>query len=67
MEKQKMPPKNVPILAIPFLLAYLLLRAMVLSTIYSLACLICAPYAIINGVQPKWMDKLDEYIGIYNP
>ena len=67
MEKQKMPPKNVPILAIPFLLAFVMLRAVLFAAVNVLALFVCAPYAIITGRQPKWLDKLEEYIGIHNP
>ena len=62
-----MPPKKVPILAIPFLLVYLMVLTFLAGIINTIALLICAPYAIIKGRQPKWMDKQEEYIGIHNP
>ena len=62
-----MPPKKVPILAIPFLFMYLMALALLAGIVNTLACLVCAPYAIITGRQPKWLDKLEEYIGIHNP
>ena len=59
--------KKVPVIAIPFLIVYLLALALLAGAVTTLAKLICAPYVIVKGRPPKWADKLDEYIGIYNP
>ena len=61
-----MPPKNVPILAIPFLFAFVMLRAMLFAAVNVLALFVCAPYIIVNGTQPKWLDKLEKYFGVHS-
>ena len=58
--------KKVPVIAIPFLFAFVMLRAMLFAAVNVLALIVCAPYIIVNGTQPKWLDKLEKYFGIHS-
>ena len=59
--------KKVHAIAIPFLIVYLFALALLAGAVTAIAKLVCVPYVIVKGRPPKWADKLDEYIGIYNP